>query len=211
MPSINIFLSLVLPTQLLSKVKGSHQIDFAYLYHLPFCAVLSSWDNFHVQVAPLFMNPAQQFVRGDDLKVDLKRLDDLYLQLPPETFERGLYTFAQFPPGDSSFLTNRLWDAYLPDWRKSSKNVAKVPQEIKDAHSINPEIRASACCRDICARALRRIRLCSSFETNQTAEERLFRIAKDVALKSHEEEHNQDSRFTTPAQRFLFARKGFYG
>jgi len=133
MLSINIFFSLVLQTQLLSKVKASHQIDLAYLYYLPFCAVFSSRDNFHVQVAPLFMHPAQQFVHGDDLKADLKRLDELYLQLPAETREKGLYTFAQFPPDDSSYLTTRLWDAYLPDWRKDSKNLVDVPQEIKDA------------------------------------------------------------------------------
>ena len=60
-------------------------------------------------------------------------MDDLYLQLPAETREKGLYSFAQFPPDDSSYLTARLWDAYLPDWRKDSKNVVDVPQEIKDA------------------------------------------------------------------------------
>jgi hypothetical protein len=54
MLSINIFFALVLQTQLLSKVKASHQIDLAYLYYLPFCAVFSSRDNFHVRVAPLF-------------------------------------------------------------------------------------------------------------------------------------------------------------
>ncbi len=57
-------------------------------------------------------------MHGDDLKADLKRLDELYLQLPLETREKGLHSFAQFPPHDSSFLTTRLWDAYLPDWRK---------------------------------------------------------------------------------------------
>jgi hypothetical protein len=74
MLSINIFFALVLQTQLLKNVKPSHQIDLAYLYYLPFCAVFSSRDNFHVQVAPLFMNPAQQFIHGDDLKSDLRRL-----------------------------------------------------------------------------------------------------------------------------------------
>ena len=74
MLSINIFFGLVLPTQLLRNVKQSHHIDLAYLYYLPFCAVFTSRDNFHVQVAPLFMHAAQQFIHGDDLKADLKRL-----------------------------------------------------------------------------------------------------------------------------------------
>src|SRR6202012_2848418 len=133
MLSINMFVSLVLQTQLLKNVKASHQIDLAYLYYLPFCAVFSSRDNFHVQVAPLFMHPAQQFVHGDDLKADLKRLDELYLQLPKETLEQGFYSFAPHPPDDSSYLTARLWDAYLPGWRKNSRNVIDVPEEIKEA------------------------------------------------------------------------------
>jgi hypothetical protein len=62
-----------------------------------------------------------------------KFLHELYLQLSAETLEKGLYTFAQFPPDDSSYLTTRLWDAYLPDWRKNSKNVVDVRQEIKEA------------------------------------------------------------------------------
>lgn len=55
MLSINIFFCLVLPTQLLSSVKKSHQIDLAYLYYLPFCSVFTSKDNFHAQIVPLFL------------------------------------------------------------------------------------------------------------------------------------------------------------
>jgi hypothetical protein len=189
MLSINIFFSLVLQTELLSKVKASHQIDLAYLYYLPFCAVFSSRDNFHVQVAPLFMHAAQQFVHGDDLKADLKRLDELYLQLPAETREKGLYTFAQFPPDDSSYLTTRLWDAYLPDWRKDSKNVVDVPQEIKDAlkeliekyEHATPAQKSTAVRTDDLAFAQLSRQI-------KPLKGDYFRIAKDVALKAHEEE-----------------------
>lgn len=76
MVSINIFFSLILPTQLLKNVKPSHHIDLAYLYYLPFCSVFSSRDSFHAQVAPLFLSPAQQFVHGDDLKADLRKLNE---------------------------------------------------------------------------------------------------------------------------------------
>lgn len=79
------------------------------------------------------MNPAQQFVHGDDLNADLKKLDKLYLQFPKETLVKGFYSFAAVPPDDSSCLTTRLWDAYRPAWRKDSKNVSDVPDEIKKA------------------------------------------------------------------------------
>jgi hypothetical protein len=45
---------------------------------------------------PTETSTAQQFVHGDALKADLKRLDEHYLQLPKEVLEQGLYTFAQF-------------------------------------------------------------------------------------------------------------------
>ena len=135
MLSINIFFCLVLPTQLLKNVKASHQIDLAYLYYLPFCSVFTSRDNFHVQVAPLFLSAPQQFVHGDDLNADLKKLNDHYLQLPPEVREKGLFTFADSPPNDGDYLTTRLWDTYLPKWRARSPNVdldPKLQNALKD-------------------------------------------------------------------------------
>lgn len=203
MLSINIFFSLVLPTQLLSKVKSSHQIDLAYLYYLPFCAVFSSRDNFHVQVAPLFMNPAQQFVHGDDLKADLKRLDDLYLQLPPETREKGLYSFAQFPPDDGSYLTSRLWDAYLPDWRKGSKNLVNVPQQIKDAlkELIEKYQQAPAAPSSTVVRT-DQLDFAQLSRQIKPLKGDYFRIAKDVALKAHEEELKKNMKVHAPGTAF---------
>lgn len=203
MLSINIFFCLVLQTQLLSKVKASHQIDLAYLYYLPFCAVFSSRDNFHVQVAPLFMHPAQQFVHGDDLKADLKRLDELYLKLPAETREKGLYTFAQFPPDDSSYLTSRLWDAYLPEWRKDSKNVVEVSQEIKDAlmELIEKYQQATATQKST---VVGTDELAFAQLSRQIKPQKgdYFRIAKDVALKAHEEELKKNVKVHPPGTAF---------
>lgn len=189
MLSINIFFALILQTQLLKNVKASHQIDLAYLYYLPFCAVFSSRDNFHVQVAPLFMHRAQQFVHGDDLKADLKRLDELYLQLPRETLEKGFYSFAPHPPDDSSYLTVRLWDAYLPEWRKNSKNVIDVPEEIKEAlkelvdkyRQATPAAQGTTTNTDDLAFA-------EMSRQIKPVKGDYFRIAKDVLLKNQEEE-----------------------
>ena len=190
MLSINIFFALVLQTQLLSKVKASHQIDLAYLYYLPFCAVFSSRDNFHVQVALLFMHPAQQFVHGDDLKADLKRLDERYSGLPLETREKGLYTFAQFPPDDSSFLTSRLWDAYLPDWRKDSKNTVDVPEDIKEALvELMRKYQEAAPASDAGTIATDDLAFAHVTRRIKPLKGDYFRIAKDVALKANEEEN----------------------
>ena len=131
--SLNIFFAIVLPTQLLSKVKASHQIDLSYLYYLPFCTVFASRDKFQVQVAPLFMDPFQTFVHGDELKADLKRLNEMYQQLPDEELDKGLIGFAPHPPEDTTFLTTRLWDKYLPKWREPHTPLGELPKELLEA------------------------------------------------------------------------------
>jgi len=117
MLSVNIFFTLIIQTQLLRNIKQSHQIDLAYLYYLPFCSVFTSKDRFHVQIVPLFMNERQTFVNGEEMKQDLARLVELYSSMPDEVLTTGLFTFAQTPPEDTSYLVTRLWDRYLPLWR----------------------------------------------------------------------------------------------
>lgn len=118
MLSINIFFCLVLRTELLRDVKASHQVDLAYLYYLPFCTVFTSKDRFHAQTVPLFLNPFQTFVHGEDLKSELKKLNEHYSRLPESELRQGLINFAPYPPDETEFLTTRLWDKYLPSWRR---------------------------------------------------------------------------------------------
>lgn len=133
MLSINIFFALALSAKLLKKVKPSHAIDLAYLYYLPFCTVFTSRDKFHVQVASLFMDPFQTFVHGDDLRAELKRLDAGYKRLPEDELNKGLIGFAAHPPEDTSFLTTRLWDKYLPKWREPHPPMGDLPKEVLEA------------------------------------------------------------------------------
>jgi hypothetical protein len=120
MLSINIFFCLVLPTELLRTIKPSHQVDLAYLYYLPFCTVFTSKDRFHAQVVPLFLDPFQTFIHGDDLKADLKKLDARYSALSATELQQGLIGFAAYPPDETDFLVTQLWDKYLPGWRKKT-------------------------------------------------------------------------------------------
>jgi len=203
MLSINIFFALVLPTQLLKNVKASHQIDLAYLYYLPFCAVFSSRDNFHVQVAPLFMHPAQQFVHGDDLKADLGRLNEIYLQLPQETREQGLYSFAQCPPDDSTYLTTRLWDAYLPAWRGDSKNLTDVPQDIKDAlKELLEKFRQAQPVSGAQNPTIAELDFAEVSKQIKPLKGDYFRIAKDVILQDHKEELRKEPQIHLPGTHF---------
>jgi hypothetical protein len=92
------------------------------------CDVFTSRDNFHKQIVPLFLDPSQTFVNGDDLKNDLQRLDALYSALPEERRKEGLINFAAHPPEDASFLTTQLWDKHLPGWRE----IAAAPKRERD-------------------------------------------------------------------------------
>lgn len=133
MLSINIFFCLVLPTQLLSKVKPSHKVDLAYLYYLPFCSIFTSKDNFHADIVPLFLSSEQTFVNGTELKEDLKRLVEHYEALPEGVLKTGLIHFAAYPPDDTGFLVTRLWDKYHPNWRaiRDMPKPVRYPQEGK--------------------------------------------------------------------------------
>lgn len=75
------------------------------------------------------MTTAQTFVRGDELKADLARLNRRYQALPETERAKGIFAYAPHPPDDSSFLTSRLWDIYLPYWRPNSPNRSEVPEE----------------------------------------------------------------------------------
>jgi hypothetical protein len=68
-----------------------------------------------------FLNSDQLFIHGRDLKTDLKLLDDYHSMLPEHTKESGIMSFAVYPPLDDTYLTTRLWDQYLPQWRKNAE------------------------------------------------------------------------------------------
>jgi hypothetical protein len=75
----------------------------------------------------------QTFVNGQELKVDLHKLDEHYSALPEEVKASGLHKFADCPPEDTAFLVTRLWDTHLPAWRalKAQKEEGK-PRWIQD-------------------------------------------------------------------------------
>lgn len=132
----------------------THKIDLAYLYYLPFCMVFVSNDKFHEAVAPQFLRKNQTYVEGIKLKEDLGKLDKYYSSLPETVKDRGVMSFASYPPIDGDFLVSQLWDKYLPIWRKrqSERTGAVLDKEIdgkllkkinrfqKEAVPIKPEV-----------------------------------------------------------------------
>ena len=86
-----------------------------------------SSDGLHRRCAPLFLRQDQDFVWGEDLKADLKRLNDHFSQLPDAEKEKGIMRFARNPPLDGDFLVTKLWDKHLRRWRDSEP--VEVPED----------------------------------------------------------------------------------
>jgi hypothetical protein len=108
---------------LISAERPSHKIDLSYLYYLPFCEVFCSEDRLHSLLLPLFLRDFQIFLKGSELKSDLKRLNDYYSVLPDEVKNLGVASFAQHPPLKGEFKTSELWDKFLPAWRNDQRAV----------------------------------------------------------------------------------------
>jgi hypothetical protein len=116
---VELFFSVALGADLISKDRPSNKVDIAYLFYLPFCMVFSSSDWLHGATVPLFLREDQTFVPGGEMKADLKKLDEHYSALPEETKAKGVVSFAFRPPLEGDFLATQLWDRHLlPVWRK---------------------------------------------------------------------------------------------
>lgn len=129
---VEVFFHICASRGFISPDRPSNKIDIAYLHYLPFCKLFVSGDNLHKRVAPLFMNKDQLFVWGPDLKADLTALNKLYMDLPQETKDKGIMSFASKPPTDGDFLTSKLWDLMGTGWRKSNEIKLPLTQENND-------------------------------------------------------------------------------
>ena len=127
--SVDLFFYFALASDLIGSQRQSNKIDIAYLYYLPFCMVFASNDNLHARTAPLFLREDQVFINGLELKRDLNKLDEYYSQLPDEIKQSGIMSFAKHPPAEDDFLVTRLWDRFLPRWRKNVADPIKMSEE----------------------------------------------------------------------------------
>ena len=118
-----------------SRKQSTNMIDLAYLFYLPFCMIFISNDKFHLKCAPLFTRENQGVVNGIDLKKGLKVVDEYYDTFPTEAKEWGIMRFAPHPPVDCDNYVSKLWDNFLPGWRKRAGGLVtpapKIDKELK--------------------------------------------------------------------------------
>jgi hypothetical protein len=115
--TIQTFYYISLAASLFSTDQPSSLLDTMYLFYLPFCMVFVSCDRLHQNCAPLFLRDNQLYVDGFELKKDLQKIHQYFLQLPSEIKAKGRMMFASIPPKDGDFLVGSIWDRFLPNWR----------------------------------------------------------------------------------------------
>src|ERR1019366_4140082 len=120
--SVDLFFHLSIAADLISRVrpagKADNKVDIAYLYYVPFRMIFVSNDKLHERVVPLFLRNDQTFVKGPDVKADLRKIDEHFDKLPDEVKSKDLFKFAsELPEGDCPLIV-QLWDKHLPTWRK---------------------------------------------------------------------------------------------
>jgi len=129
---VEVFFHICVSRSFISPERPSNKIDIAYLHYLPFCKLFISGDKLHKSVAPLFMRKDQLFVWGPELKADLSALNKHYMDLPQETKDKGVMSFASKPPKDGDFLTAKLWDLMGTEWRKPKEVELPLPKGSND-------------------------------------------------------------------------------
>lgn len=136
---IDLFFSLSLESGRISKDRASNKVDMAYLYYLPFTMVFVSNDRLHIGTAPLFMEMDQVFVRGEELKIAFRQLDEYYWGLPDEIKDQGIIRFAPHPPEQCETLVSELWDKFLPSWRQSAGKTRARPGASEPSNEVTVE------------------------------------------------------------------------
>lgn len=141
--TVDMFFNVAIGSDLIGRQRPSNKIDVAYLYYLPFAMIFVSNDRLHERCAPCFLQEDQLFLSGRDLKQDLRQLDDHFSALPAEVRERGVLSFAQNPPPEGDYLTTRLWDRFLPRWRRNLTAPKLSPEALEKVRQLAKQMNAA--------------------------------------------------------------------
>jgi hypothetical protein len=107
------------------KILGSGLTDFIdmeYLFYLPFCMAFCSGSKLHAQIAPMLLNPQQDFVTVDELKTDLHLLATEWKNLSKEEKEDRTRDRGNCPPQNEKSITSRLWQKHMKPREPGSGN-----------------------------------------------------------------------------------------
>jgi len=191
--SVDLFFFLSLAHGHISRERASNKVDIAYLYYLPFAHILVSNDKLHVRTAPLFLDNDQQFIHGSKIKPELHILNAYYETLPEEVKEEGIIRFASYPPQQIIGEIHRLWDKYLPIWRKhdvedKSKPRASIATDSKLLEHLKANEKAPIYTgRQVSSDDARFVQITRNIRSKKG---KWFTVPKEVAEKAAKEKKN---------------------
>jgi len=109
--------------------RATNLIDLEYIYYLPFCRVFVSNDSLHKKLVPHLLRVDQEFVLGEDLKNDFKRIEEIKLTLLGKDLQR---THSE-PPRNEELLSYKIWKKMHVDW-PPEKDWEPTPEEKEMVH-----------------------------------------------------------------------------
>lgn len=115
-----------------SKKANTH-LDMQYIYYLPFCMAFTSSDKFLLEFAKFFVRPNQIIIPGDDLKKDLNKVKDFFLNLTIEQKKTIKDEFGSYPPEEGAPLTASIWTKLIAPRPKMKDAVPEFSKERSDS------------------------------------------------------------------------------
>ncbi len=118
-------------------VKASNRLDLEYCFYLPFCMAFASTDRLHGRLAPLFLDADQDFVPGQELKSDLKRISDEWAGLDAETKKVRELKYGFYPPPHDGSIVHKVWRRHMRPWEPGMGNSASQMTEEERARVLD--------------------------------------------------------------------------
>jgi hypothetical protein len=120
--------------------RPTNKVDLEYLYYLPFCQIFTSNDHLHLKLAPLLLRKDQHFIKGSDLKQDLKSMNELLGELSEDERDK----FKKSPPFTEDSFTYQMYKQYFDypkkwEWNRkvSEKETAEAIRMMKEFEKAN--------------------------------------------------------------------------
>lgn len=120
--------------------RPTNKVDLEYLYYLPFCQIFTSNDHLHLKLAPLLLRKDQHFIKGSELKQDLKTINEYLVNLAEEERDK----FKKSPPFLEDSFTYQRYREYFgyPDawqWNRkiSDRETAEAIKMMKEFEKAN--------------------------------------------------------------------------
>lgn len=87
---------------------------------------MCSRDNFHKSFTPYFLRADQEFVHGEDLKQDIRRIQSCLTNMTPEDHRHYEIHYGSYPPPMTESIICEIWERHMRPWQPNSGNQALV-------------------------------------------------------------------------------------